>query len=50
MGEVYVLASKGCQWHAKAHNGPAPGKIAAIEVQHSDCALLPQKDSCVTTT
>src|SRR5437773_5000127 len=40
MGQVYVLASEGCQWHPKAHNGPSPGKTAAIEVKHSSGGLL----------
>src|SRR5215831_11680499 len=26
MRERQVLTNQGCQWHAKAHNGPAPGK------------------------
>jgi len=50
MCQVQVLTSKGCQWHTKAHNGPTPGKTAAIEVQHSGCGLLPQEDSCNSCT
>ena len=40
MCKAQVLASKGCQGHAKAYNGPTPRKTVAIEVQHNGCGLL----------
>jgi hypothetical protein len=40
IGEVQVLASEGCQRDPKAHNGPTPGKAAAIEVKHGCLGLL----------
>ena len=40
LGEAQVLASNGCQGHAKAYNSPTPKKTVAIEVQHNGCGLL----------
>jgi hypothetical protein len=40
MREVQALASKGCQGHSKAYNGPTPGKTATIEVQRNGGGLL----------
>jgi hypothetical protein len=40
IGEVQVLASEGRQRDPKAHNGPTPGKAAAIEVKHGCLGLL----------
>jgi hypothetical protein len=49
MCEVQILANKGRQGHAKTHNGPTPGKTAAVKVQHNGCDLLPGRGSTPST-